>query len=224
MRNKKNSDVFIRSLISTKVDSDSAITVIQDVNDLIDDDPIKNLLEPNRGGANVDVKAEVSNIRQQFIIDRRKTAISKVLQEMCKQGYLLSDSKGRWTTYHLNTNYLDSVNNEESVNYDFSNNNVDTSGNNRDTSDNNVDTSENNRDTSPPFEKRSYIRKDELENMILSICNSDFKTLEELAVGIAKNPKYVKNSIIPKLIESGKLERLYPKIINHPHQAYKAKE
>jgi hypothetical protein len=63
-----------------------------------------------------------------------------------------------------------------------------------------------------------------MENMILSICDTDFKTLEELAASIAKNPKYVKNNIIPKLIESGKLERLYPKIINHPHQAYKAKE
>jgi len=150
---------------------------------------------------------------------------------MCKQGYLLSDSKARWTTYHLNTTYLDSINNEESVNSDLidknvdtSENNRDTAGNNRDTSADNVGTSENNRDTSHQSEKRSYFRKEELENMILSTCNTDFKTLEELAVSIAKNPKYVKNSIIPKLIESGKLERLYPKIINHPHQAYKAKE
>ena len=42
----------IRSLISTKVDSDSSITVNQDVNDLIDDDPIRNLLEPIRDGTN----------------------------------------------------------------------------------------------------------------------------------------------------------------------------
>jgi len=158
------------------------------------------------------------------MIDLHRTDITKVLQEMCKQGYLLSDSKGRWTTYHLNTNYLDSVSIEESFNSDFPDNNRDTSGNNRDTSAENVDTSENNRDTSLSSEKRSYIRKEELENMILSICNTDFKTLEELAVSIAKNPKYVKNNIIPKLIENGKLERLYLKIINHPHQAYKAKE
>jgi ATP-dependent DNA helicase RecG len=156
------------------------------------------------------IEGDVSNTRLQYMIDLHRTDITKVLQEMCKQGYLLSDSKGRWTTYHLNTTYLDSISIVGSVNYDLS--------------ENNVDTSENNRDTSQSSEKRSYIRKEELENMILSICNTDFKTLEELAVGIAKNPKYVKNSIIPKLIESGKLERLYPKIINHPHQAYKAKE
>jgi ATP-dependent DNA helicase RecG len=156
------------------------------------------------------IEGDVSNTRLQYMIDLHRTDITKVLQEMCKQGYLLSDSKGRWTTYHLNTTYLDSISIVGSVNYDLS--------------ENNVDTSENNRDTSQSSEKRSYIRKEELENMILSICNTDFKTLEELAVGIAKNPKYVKNSIIPKLIESGKLERLYPKIIYHPHQAYMAKE
>lgn len=177
------------------------------------------------------IEGEVSNTRLQYMIDLHRTDITKVLQEMCKQGYLLSDSKGRWTTYHLNTNYMDSVSIEESANYDLSDNNMDTSGNNRDTPGNNVDTSGNNRDTSgnnrdtsQSSEKRSYFRKEELENMILSACNTEFKTLEELAVSIAKNPKYVKNSIIPKLIESGKLERLYPKIINHPHQAYKAKE
>ena len=177
------------------------------------------------------IEGEVSNTRLQYMIDLHRTDITKVLQEMCKQGYLLSDSKGRWTTYHLNTNYLDSESIEESANYDFPDNNVDTPGNNRDTPGNNrdtpgnnVDTPGNNRDTSLLSEKRSYFRKEELENMILSACNAEFKTLEELAVSIAKNPKYVKNSIIPKLIESGKLERLYPKIINHPHQAYKAKE
>lgn len=170
------------------------------------------------------IEGEVFNTRLQYMIDLHRTDITKILQEMCKKGYLLSDSKGRWTIYHLNTNYLDSVSIQESVNYDFSDNNRDTSENIRDTSANNVDTSGNNRDTSQQSEKRAYISKEKLENMILSTCNTEFKTLEELAVSIAKNPKYVKNNIIPKLIESGKLERLYPKIINHPHQAYKAKE
>jgi hypothetical protein len=48
-----------------------------------------------------------------------------------------------------------------------------------------VDTSENNRGSSQQTEKRSYFRKEELENMILSTCNTDFKTLEELAASIA---------------------------------------
>ena len=42
----------IRSLICTKVDSDSAIAVIQDFNYLIDDDPVWNLLEPDSEGTN----------------------------------------------------------------------------------------------------------------------------------------------------------------------------
>jgi len=37
------------------------------------------------------------------MIDTHRQTLQGVLQEMCKQGYLLSDSKGRWTTYHLTT-------------------------------------------------------------------------------------------------------------------------
>ncbi|HEY3372251.1 MAG TPA: ATP-binding protein [Prolixibacteraceae bacterium] len=99
-----------------------------------------------------------------------------------------------------------------------------TSGNNRDTSGNNRDTSVDLRDTLTENEKRSWVKKEEMENMILNVCKSEFKTLEELAMNIGRNAKYVKNNIIPKLIESGRLERLYPTIINHPHQAYKTKE
>ena len=42
----------IRSLISTNVYWDSAIAIIQDVNYLIDDDPVWNLLEPKSEGTN----------------------------------------------------------------------------------------------------------------------------------------------------------------------------
>jgi len=199
-----------------------------------------------------EIEGEVSNTRLQYMIDLHRADITKILQELCKEGYLLSDSKGRWTTYHLNTQFLElkmdisvdivdtSENNVDTSannvatsanNRDTSENNRDTSVNNRDTSDNNVDTfdnnrntSENNRDTLTSFEKRSWVKKEVMENIILNICKSEYKTLEELAISIDRNPKYVKNNIIPKLIDSGRLERLYPTKINHPHQAYKTKE
>ena len=39
-----------------------------------------------------------------------------LLQELCKNGYLLSENKGRWTIYHLNKNYhnIDDLNNRTS--------------------------------------------------------------------------------------------------------------
>ena len=55
----------------------------------------------------------------------------------------------------------------------------------------NVDTSANNVETLTTFEKRSWVKKVIIENIILDICKSEFKTLEELAMSIDRNPKYL---------------------------------
>ena len=179
------------------------------------------------------IEGEVTNSRLQYMIDQHRTEITKILQELCKRGYLLSESKGRWTTYHLNSNY-------SNANMDTSENNVDTSSTelinrqdeenldtNMDTSSSNMDTSSSNMDTYDKKhaqkleeEPKTRMKKEELEAIILEVCNVEYKTLEEIAAAIGKASKYLKNSIMPELIKSGKLERLYPKI-NHPHQAYK---
>ena len=179
------------------------------------------------------IEGEVTNSRLQYMIDQHRTEITKILQELCKRGYLLSESKGRWTTYHLNSNFLN-------ANMDTSENNVDTSSTelinrqdeenldiNMDTSHANMDTSRVNMDTSDKNQTqkvdegvKSRMKKEDLEAIILEVCNVEYKTLEDIATAIGKTSKYLKNSIMPELIKSGKLERLYPKI-NHPHQAYK---
>jgi len=194
------------------------------------------------------IEGEISNSRLQFLIDLHRTDITRILQELCKKGYLLSENKGRWTTYQLNYLYLsqkaelektslskmeNSVNNVDTSinnvktsvnNVDTSINNVESSVNNVDTSINNVESSVNNVKTSLPNQKRAWTKKDELNNMILSACESEFKTIEEIAKLINRKPKYIMNNIIPDLIKSEKIERLYPNITNHPNQAYKRKE
>ena len=55
------------------------------------------------------IEGETSNYRLQFLIDQHKAEITRILQELCKQGFLASEYKGRWTTYHLNTAYLSEV-------------------------------------------------------------------------------------------------------------------
>ncbi|HAO09154.1 MAG TPA: AAA family ATPase [Chryseobacterium sp.] len=51
------------------------------------------------------IEGEISNSRLQYMLDKHRTDITRTLQDLCKQGYLLSDNKGRWTIYHLNTKY-----------------------------------------------------------------------------------------------------------------------
>lgn len=44
----------------------------------------------------------VSNVRLQQLINKHSTEISQLLKDLCKEGYLVAENKGRWTTYRLN--------------------------------------------------------------------------------------------------------------------------
>ncbi|MDP2236161.1 MAG: putative DNA binding domain-containing protein [Bacteroidales bacterium] len=49
------------------------------------------------------IEGEITNIRLQPLVYRHKTEITKLLQDLCKNGYLIPENKSRWTTYRLNT-------------------------------------------------------------------------------------------------------------------------
>lgn len=44
----------------------------------------------------------VSNVRLQQLINKHSTEISQLLKDLCNEGYLVAENKGRWTVYHLN--------------------------------------------------------------------------------------------------------------------------
>lgn len=154
------------------------------------------------------IEGEISNNRLQYLLDLHRTDITSLLQELCKLGYLVSENKGRWTTYHLNPDYTDDTISK-----------VDTSKGDTSKGDTSkVDTSKG--DTSQGKTKK--LTREELHQEIIAICSEDFKTLEEVSQTIGKSVNYLKNKVFPVMIDLGLLERLYPNI-NHPHQAYKAK-
>ena len=192
------------------------------------------------------IEGETSNYRLQFLIDQHKTEITRILQELCKQGFLESDNKGRWTTYHLNTEYnlssnvdtstklnvdatsTPNVDTSDAPNVDTSNTpNVDTSNTlNVDTSDApNVETSNiPNVDTLKNEQSQKRFTKEELYQLILRYCENEYRSAEEIAKNIQKDVKYLKNRIIPSMIEEKLLERLFPSIKNHPKQKYKKQD
>ena len=176
------------------------------------------------------IEGETSNYRLQFLIDQHKTEITRILQELCKQGFLESDNKGRWTTYHLNTEYNLSSNVDTStkLNVDATSTpNVDTSNTpNVDTSNTlNVDTSDApNVDTLKNEQSLKRFTKEELYQLILRYYENEYRSAEEIAKNIQKDVKYLKNRIIPSIIEEKLLERLFPSIKNHPKQKYKKQD
>ena len=168
------------------------------------------------------IEGEISNSKLQYMIDQHRTDITKILQDLSKQGYLLSNSKGRWTTYHLNKEFnkegIDDISIAGSIPQ------VPTSGEvltpNLDTLTPNLDTLTPNLDTSSTNHISKRMSKGDVENAFLTICKDHYKSSEEIASILNRNTNYIKNDFLPKLIKEGRLLRLYP-TINHPHQAYK---
>ena len=104
--------------------------------------------------------------------------------------------------------------------------NVDTSVANVDTSAANVDTSVANVDTYVFSERLQAIlkkRRFSLHEMIFAVCeiSSNWISIQQMAQLLHKDEKYLKNTIIPRLLGDGVLVREFPLTPNHPYQRYK---
>lgn len=180
------------------------------------------------------IEGEISNSRLQYMIDKHRTDITKILQDLCKEKFLLSENKSRWTTYHLNTNYSRHIEMDSAPNLDTSFVNLDTSkklDNSSDYKANKVKlefgTLTPNQATLTPSLDTSKsknpkrLSKVEMEESIIQACISKFMTIEQIALAVNRSSAYIQNEFLPTLISSGKLVKLYPNTPNHPNQAYK---
>ena len=164
----------------------------------------------------------VSNVRLQQLINKHSTEISQLLKDLCNEGYLVAENKGRWTVYHLNLREeKKSVQKnlfEETMTPPVRND--DTSGEMMTPPVRNDDTSG---ETMTPRGKK-WMRNEELMTLVVEICCDTFKSVDEIAAVILRTPTYLKNKILPLLLAQERLERLYPTIPNHPNQAYRKKQ
>jgi len=176
------------------------------------------------------IEGDITNIRLQYLVEKHKTDITKMLQELCKNGYLVSENKSRWTTYRLNyENSLDSsVRNLDSSlhNLDSSNAQIATSTDNLDSTLRNLDSANVNLDSTKnsldSTKKQKRVKYDELEKEIIEVCSLEYKSVAQIAFEINKTEKYLKNDILPKMIANEKLTKMYSD--NHPNQKFIARK
>ncbi|MEG1885404.1 MAG: AAA family ATPase, partial [Alistipes sp.] len=71
--------------------------------------------------------------------------------------------------------------------------------------------------------QRGWMIRKQLEQQICKYCQ-DYCSIEEIALSINRNIDYLKNKILPKMIQDGLLERQYPDTPSHPMQKYKASD
>ena len=70
--------------------------------------------------------------------------------------------------------------------------------------------------------KKMRLKNDELYDEIMSVC-VDYMSIDDIAKAINKTLRYLKSKVIPKMVESGLLERKYPEKPRHPRQQYRRK-
>ena len=151
----------------------------------------------------------VSNERLRYTLNLHKYDITKMLKELCLEGYLIADGIGRGTIYHLNIAH----------NINCSSN-IDT---NLTTSDVNLTTSDVNLTTSGDVNNiKKKCSQKELFDLILE-CTSDWKSLAEISREVNRSSQYLKGNVIHKMIKDGLLQREFS-MPNHPAQRYKRKE
>ena len=156
----------------------------------------------------------VSNERLRYTLNLHKYDITKMLKELCVDGYLISDGIGRGTTYHLNTGQnLTSSGDNLNSNLTSSEANLTSSGANLTSSEVNLTNSDNTKNI-----KKKCTRQ-ELFDMITE-CADNWKSLEEIAREVNRSSQYLKGTIIHKMVADGLLQREFP-MPNHPAQRYK---
>ncbi|MFZ4580384.1 MAG: RNA-binding domain-containing protein [Myxococcota bacterium] len=69
---------------------------------------------------------------------------------------------------------------------------------------------------------RRRIPREELQAAVLAACAADWRTVAEIAAAVARTPSYLRNEMIPGLVEQGLLVVRFPGAARHPRQAYRA--
>lgn len=179
----------------------------------------------------------VSNERLRYALNMHKYDITQMLKYLCNKGYLKSAGSGRGTIYHLVARHsVDSsgvndtvlvindassgVNDASSEVNDASSGVNDASSTINDASFEANDTVSENTDTSGTRKQR--MKLEDLADIILEVCN-EWSSIEEISRKINRKQQYLKNRIIPRMIELDLLERMFPNIPTHPNQKYRKK-
>lgn len=145
----------------------------------------------------------------------RYNDIRLLLKELCEEEYLSASGIGKGTKYVLKDtgNALMSPNVEGEKVIDRDENKAFNS---------NVASKVLENVASKVSENEKKSRK--IQNLYMSICDvcsDEFMSLMEIAPKVGRSLRYLKNNVIPEMVNDGLLVRKYPDVPSHPDQKYK---
>ena len=138
----------------------------------------------------------ITNSQLQYVVPMHRSDITRMLQCLCKDNYLISEGNGRGTKYHINEPEEKRKNSESKVG----------------SSESKVGSSEPKVGSSEPkvgssVKSKNKLSFKELESQI-AIIAPEYISLEEIAVKVNRKSEYLSNKIIPKMLANGTIERL----------------
>ena len=178
----------------------------------------------------------ITNESLRVVLNQHKAEVADLLKDMCKHKLLVQEGYGRGTKYRLpmnakvassesniassESNIASSESNIASsgANIASSESNIASSGANIASSGANIASSGANIASARVKQRMSY---QNLKTLICSVCY-EWLSLDELSAIVRRDKIYLRNFIIPKMLEDNSLEMLFPGVPNHPRQKYKS--
>ena len=150
----------------------------------------------------------ITNENLRVVLNQHKAEVADLLKDMCKHKLLVQEGYGRGTKYRLPMT-----------------GNIASSGANIASSEPNIASSGANIASSEPNIASTRVKQrmpyQSLKAMICTVC-SEWISLDELSAIVRRDKIYLRNFIIPKMLEDNSLEMLFPGVPNHPRQKYKS--
>ena len=164
-----------------------------------------------------DVEGSVNNPRLREICEDHPADISKTLQGLAMQGFLVQEGQRRWSYYRLPPK--DSSHSTPHTSGDSSHKSGDSS---RSMADLTEAEQADLRSIAFPARYSRRIPPEESRQIITDLCKGRYLTAFELGQLMDRSPAGLRNRFLTPMVEEGVLQRKYPNEPNRPDQAYTA--
>ncbi len=166
-----------------------------------------------------DVEGAVTNPRLQEICNDHPADISRILQGLAMQGFLLQEGQRRWSSYRLPPE--EDSSHKPGTPHTASGNSLHITGDSPLSLEQLTEEQKNRLNRiAAPATTSSRLPREETRRSILALCQGVFFTAYELGQLMSRNPNSLRNRFLTPLVEEGLLARKYPTEPNRPDQAY----
>lgn len=186
-----------------------------------------------------DIEGTVSNARLQELLTDHPVDITRMLARLCQRGWLLSDNRRRWTTYHLaerpsagEQGLFDTPGSLATASADSSHKEQNSSHKSPESPHKNDRSSRRLGEPLSPAEQHALSQQanaiattqrakpEAVRQVILQLCRDRYLTVDQLAALLSRNAAGLRDRYLTPMTKEGLLRLRYPESPNRPDQAY----